>query len=334
MRINSGVALVGIGSICRSAHIPCLKAVRAHVIAGVDVNRQALDYFQKEFPRALQLTSLDKMPENVTQAVVASPVNWHYPQVKFLLNRGINVFCEKPLGKNQEEGRKLQELAKSKSLILQTGYFRRFHESSRWVPQTISSGKLGKLKSCRVYAGHNYPAGKYPPSIFSKELAGGGVFMDFGCHLIDRLLSWFGDVHLNSYLDDSSGGVEANCVVKLTAKVKGKQVPIEIHLSRTNDLGYFSKLEFEKETVRIDHEIGNRVLLGNSSEKVLELSSSKPIVSYFVDQWHEFQSRLHGDKPVYSSVEDAVRVNEIIDQCYAKRKPLHFVWEQSLHKYI
>lgn len=331
---NNKVILIGIGSICRSAHIPCLKNAGVKVVVGVDINKGSLNYFHQQFPRAICTSGLEHVPEDVSMAVVSSPVNCHHSHVKTLLGKGINVLCEKPLGRNYKESLSLVNLVQKKKTILQVGYYRRFHETTNWVREILSDNRFGILKKCEMFGGHNFKANIYPPSIFDEKLAGGGVLIDFGCHLLDRLFSWFGDINLVSYSDDNRGNIEANSVVNLVAKANKDIIPIKIYLSRTNNLGYYSLFHFAKNTIRIDHEIGNQVRIERNVLQTLALPEKKTVLDYFALQWKEFTAQVNGKDKLYSNLNDALRVSQIIDQCYANRRPLRFFWEENMKKFI
>ena len=53
--------------------------------------------------------------------------------------------------------------------------------------------------------------------MFRKD-AGGGVLADTGAHVLDTVLWWLGDWDKVEYHDDAHGGVEADCLLKLTMK--------------------------------------------------------------------------------------------------------------------
>ena len=48
--------------------------------------------------------------------IVASPNEFHYEQVKYFLQRGVNVFCEKPCTLSSDSLRELIELSKTNNV--------------------------------------------------------------------------------------------------------------------------------------------------------------------------------------------------------------------------
>jgi predicted dehydrogenase len=69
--------------------------------------------------------------DGVRGAVVASPTESHYSVARFLLEKGIHVFIEKPIAAEISDAERLVDLARKKGLILQIGHLERFNPSFR-----------------------------------------------------------------------------------------------------------------------------------------------------------------------------------------------------------
>jgi len=340
------VMLVGIGSICRMLHIPCLKSQNVKVVHAVDTSAEALEYASANLPGISVSTSTDEVPDGITCAVVCSPTAVHYDHVLSLLEKGLHVLVEKPLACTGAQASQLAGLAEKNSLILQVGYYRRFHPSALIVPTLFRNGELGRLQRCDMVGGHIARSGDMPPSMFDRILSGGGVTIDFGVHLVDRILSWFDDVSLVAYHDDQDGGVEANSQIDFLGKPHGESgepddsIPITIKLSRTANLGYYTRLVFERANLGIAHNVGHVItlegkelkLLGRTVQptRVLEIGLEESTLTSFSKQWSEFTTRIDGGKEDISNLAQAVRTTSILEQCYSNRKPLKLLWESQL----
>jgi len=267
------IALVGVGNICRKRHIPCIKRLGLKVVHAVDESEEARLLATSEFPKISISETLSEIPEETNAAILATPPVLHYEQSKWLLENGINILCEKPLCCTRKQAEELFELAHQNSLVLQVGYFRRFHPASNVVQFLLKNSTLGELRECLAFAGHSLRSGDLPPSFFNRQLSGGGVLMDIGCHVIDRLFSWFGDVSLVSYFDDFEGGVEANGFVLASGTLHQRQIPIRIQLSRTHNLGFFILLRFNRWNVKVDENQGHLIRLLSEPDKLDLLQS-------------------------------------------------------------
>ncbi len=329
------VALVGTGGVCTGFHIPALKSVGAHVVAAVDPNPKSLAQAGRLLPGATLLRSLADFPEGIDCAVVSSPTALHARQAIELLERGVDVLCEKPLARTSSEAEEVVRTATDHHRVLQVGYTRRFHPAAEHVRETLAKGDRGAPLGCLMLAGHVWGSGELSPSTMNKDLSGGGVLVDIGVHLVDRACSWFGDLSLVEYLDDNAGGMEANAVVRLAGKVGGVRVPVTILLSRTRELGFRSSVGFAAGSLVSDLNRGHSVtwvdsVPGSSGlrSEVVNLAPPQEAVGYFAAQWQEFASRTQGGEERLSSLRDAVHVTQLVEQCYARRQPLSLPWEE------
>lgn len=328
------VAIVGAGNICKHAHIPALARLGVAIVSITDPNQRALDAIRALVPSSVRLlgSAACEISEQANCAVVCSPPALHAEQVQRLLRGGVHVLCEKPLACTFADAQRLRDQAAAGGLVLQAGYFRRFHPAARIVYHILRNQELGNPLACAVNAGQSLNA--LPASLMSRELSGGGVLMDYGVHVLDRLLSWFDRVEVDEYADDYSGGLEANCLVKARGWVNGRTLPIEIHLSRTAELGYSSTIDFEGASVSCGHDVGHTLTLKASNHSTdglgarrlvgeLKVGPDRDNTSYFCPQFEEFGARIHGAEEAFSNLEDAVRVNCLVDQCYARRDRLN-----------
>lgn len=80
-------------------------------------------------PNVKVVSDISEVMNEIDAAFVVTPTSIHFELVSLLLNNGKHVFCEKPLCSNDDEGKKLRDLATNKKLILQVGHSERFHEA-------------------------------------------------------------------------------------------------------------------------------------------------------------------------------------------------------------
>ena len=108
------------------------------------------------------------------------------------LEKGLHVFCEKPPGKDMADIENVIAVEeKYPKLKLKYGFNHRYHDSIKEALRIIKSGDLGEIVNLRgVY-------GKSKIIPFSggwrskRELAGGGILLDQGIHMVD-LMRLFG----------------------------------------------------------------------------------------------------------------------------------------------
>jgi predicted dehydrogenase len=330
------VALIGAGRICRDAHIPCLTRLRANIVCVVDSDKKALALLMGTLPSTVKyiISGAMDLPREANCAVICSPTALHAQQLETLLEREIHVLCEKPIACTHTDADRVVRLARGKGCVLQVGYFRRFHPATWIVRDLLRNGELGQPRACTVRAGHIMKDA--PGSLLDKSLSGGGVLMDYGVHVIDRLYSWFDDLVLLQYLDDSRGGLEANAVVHLEGIIDSLRMPITMVMSRTSDIGYAVKVDFDRASIICSLNTGHSLTLMSKDPVCLvgqrhyltsevRISRAWDGVKYFCDQWREFCARIHGQPEQISSLLDAVSTTGMVESCYANRRSLELV---------
>ena len=89
--------------------------------------------------------NIDDLPADLDIVSVVTPPSAHYGVVKTLLERGKNVFCEKPLTVDVAQGEELDALAKAKGLQLGVGFKMRFEPVFQMAKNLYP--EIGKLVS-------------------------------------------------------------------------------------------------------------------------------------------------------------------------------------------
>jgi hypothetical protein len=79
--------------------------------------------------------------------VIATPDHWHTLQSIHAVEAGKDVYCEKPVSLNVQEGRRLVETVRRYGRVFQTGTQYRSISTIRKVCEFVRAGGLGKVKS-------------------------------------------------------------------------------------------------------------------------------------------------------------------------------------------
>jgi len=106
---------------------------------------------------------------------------------------GKHVFCEKPpcfTGKDMLEIKKVESEAGVK---LMYGFNHRHHDSIIKMKEIIDNGDLGNILWMRGRYGKSVSSDFYSDWRAKKELAGGGILLDQGIHMLDLLLYFGGE---------------------------------------------------------------------------------------------------------------------------------------------
>ncbi len=125
----------------------------------------------------------------VDAVVIGLPNNLHLEAVKLAAGAGKAVLCTKPLGRNASEAYKMLEIVEKAGVI--HGYL----EDLVYTPKTLKAlaavrdGNLGQVTWVRSRETHPGPHSDW---FWTKELSGGGVLLDMGCHCIEIARNYIG----------------------------------------------------------------------------------------------------------------------------------------------
>lgn len=122
------------------------------------------------------------------------------------LEKGLHVFCEKPPGRNMQELVDVIQCEKRHSeLKLMYGFNHRYHESVIDAQTIIKSGSLGNIINMRgVYGKSKLITFNQPDWRTKREIAGGGVLLDQGIHMVDLMRLFAGDfIEFHSFVSNS-----------------------------------------------------------------------------------------------------------------------------------
>ena len=196
------------------------KAGGAQVIAVCDIDSANLEATAAEIEKLQGSRPLTfKLYEDLLAVtgleavIIATPPQWHALPFIAAVNRGLDVFCEKPLAYDIREGRAMVDAAAKSKSIVQIGFVRRQSAAFQAVRQFIADDQLGRI--INVDAQINFTAGTAsavpvapPPSLdwdhwcgpgplipYSPQVghrnwrlektSGQGHLYDWGIHLID-----------------------------------------------------------------------------------------------------------------------------------------------------
>lgn len=142
------------------------------------VNRAEDIYADKEINAVVVSTSNDMLKECVVRS----------------LDAGKHVFCEKPPGRNLLELKEMIEAEKNNpECKLMFGFNHRHHDSIIHVKKLIDSGEYGRILWLRGRYGKSVDQNFFSTWRSDKKIAGGGIFLDQGIHMLDLFLMFCGN---------------------------------------------------------------------------------------------------------------------------------------------
>lgn len=111
------------------------------------------------------------------------------------LGAGLHVFCEKPPGRTVGDIQRVIDFEKQKPKAkLMYGFNHRYHDSVQDALKIIKSGQLGRIINLRgVYGKSKLITFNQPDWRTKREIAGGGVLLDQGIHMVDLMRLFAGE---------------------------------------------------------------------------------------------------------------------------------------------
>ncbi len=179
-------AVIGLGKMGLS-HAAIVGAhPEVDMVAVCDASSLILDAFKK-FSQVHTYNDYQEMikKENPDFVVIATPTRFHYPMVKYALENGKHVYCEKPFSLHAYQGEELVQLAQSKGLVNQVGYHNHFIGTFRELKRLLQAGVLGEIV--------HFTGEAYGPVVVkekggtwrSKPEEGGGCLYDYASHVLN-----------------------------------------------------------------------------------------------------------------------------------------------------
>jgi predicted dehydrogenase len=204
------------------------KAGGVEVVALCDVDSDNLakgaaevEQLQGSKPRTFKLYEEMLAVPGLEAVIIGTPPHWHALQLIAAVQRGLDVYSEKPLCYDVREGRAMVDAVAKSGRIVQVGFQRRQSPAYQQVRQFINDGHLGRIVQAEVQI--NYTAGllspepQTPPAALDWDLwsgpgpkipyspqvghkswrlektSGQGHLYDWGIHLIDATRLMLGE---------------------------------------------------------------------------------------------------------------------------------------------
>ena len=192
-----GIGMIGAGTMA-SVHSAALLnlphlypglAIRPRLAAVADVNATLASSLAARFGWDRVATDWRAVVEadDVELVVACLPPALNREIVLAAAAAGKSVVCEKPLGETPSDAAAMLDACEAAGVFhgLAAGY--RWTPALRAIGETIGRGELGEIRSLRVSFLLDYAADPDVPLLwrFRKAMAGGGIAIDTGYHLVD-----------------------------------------------------------------------------------------------------------------------------------------------------
>ncbi len=305
------VAVVGCGGIGR-AHINAWKAIGAEVVYVVDL----LEEKAAELAKAVgceYLTDIAKLQGDIDTVSVTTPPNSHYKVAKALLERGFNVFCEKPLTLEVAEGEELRDLAAAKNVQLGVGFKMRFEpifiEAKKHI---VEVGRLMSIVSTKEQA--------YNPRPEAEWIKHTGAMYELSVHDFDLISYITGKTpksvlyskvsHRFGWEKEDAFHIAADYGDGVTAMLQGMYAVSSTFCYRDLTLTFLG----DKGYMRVERP--DRIIMHTDKYEVIEIPSAEK--SAFELELTHFMNAVNGKEENTLTAQSAIDMTRFINEAYRK----------------
>ncbi len=185
---------IGSGGIARRRTIPegIVKADNSELVSVYDIDSDSNKAVAEEFGAKACGSPEELFAGEIDAVYIAVPADQHCGYVIQAAAAGKHVFCEKPLGMDEDEALKMIAACKTAGVNLGCAFMMRFHSGHQAALDVVKNGGIGKPVFARAQLSCWYP----PMDSWRQDPAtgGGGSLMDMGGHCIDLLEMFYGEV--------------------------------------------------------------------------------------------------------------------------------------------
>ena len=273
--------------------------------------------------------------DDIDAVFICTPNFRNKPLTIAALQAGKHVFCEKPPAFTAQDVLEIQAAEAISGRTLMYGFNHRHHESVKQAKDAVHSGAYGELLWMRGRYGKGVDDSFFSGWRADPKLAGGGILMDQGIHMLDLFLHFAGSFDevqaIVSNLFWKREGIEDNVFANLRNSKSG--VVASLHSTMTQWRHIFSlEIFLTKGHIVIN---GLKTSSNSYGDEVLVLERNKlagpgvawgkPVTRQFhVDtSWDSevsdfFDCVQHGASVRQGSSRDAHRVLDLIGRIYAE----------------
>lgn len=181
------IGVVGLGTIGR-IHATRFDRLGCDLL-GADLDEEAREGFTIEFDAPTYADHRELLDADVDAVIVGVPNRFHEGIAIDALEAGVDVLIEKPLAHSVESAERIAEAAGDAEGFCAVGFTMRHASLTRRVRKFYQEGRFGRISHIGVeYLRRDFVPGEGRGWFTNQELAGGGVLMDLGVHIIDLAL--------------------------------------------------------------------------------------------------------------------------------------------------
>ncbi len=187
------VGLIGAG-LMGSTHSGCYEVIEgAELVAIADVREEKAQELAKIHNAKIYSTGMELIENaNVDVVDICLPTYLHTSHAVAAMNKGKNVFIEKPVCLTEEEGKLLLKTQEETGMVVQIGQVIRFWDEYVWLKKVADSKKFGKIRSASFRRLSPYPGWAWNNWLHQGNKSGSAA-LDLHIHDVDFMRYLMGE---------------------------------------------------------------------------------------------------------------------------------------------
>ncbi len=314
------LGIIGCGGIAK-AHVNAAKENGYAITCVSDISPDAMAAFiGQNIPDARGFASAEALLDEggVDAIIICTPPRSHADVAIAALQRGIHVFCEKPLAASVDECRRIAAAVEASSARLMMAFRHRFTAAQQAIKARLDVGDLGRIILFQnVFGG---PARQMKDLWFSRfAISGGGTLMDTSIHSIDLFRHYCGEVATFSGERDRAfegTDVEDSSVLSL----RSENGALGIIAASWNYGTGRADMEILTDKVRVVYDYAKPTVyriyrLGEPEPECVEVKAT----GGFTEQLAHFVESIQNGTEPLTGIRDGIRAVEIVETVYQQR---------------
>lgn len=192
------IAVAGVGSFTQRVLIPGLMACPDADLAAVfGPTREKTERIATEHGIPHVYSSYERMLDNANPeaVVIATPNDVHCSMALAAIERGLHVFCEKPLGLTVDEAERMTRAASAAGVRTAVNFTYRSTNPMRHVQRLLQQGRVGTPYHFLISFWQSIKTDPSTPLAYRMlRERGGGALLDVGVHMCDLVRWYFGEI--------------------------------------------------------------------------------------------------------------------------------------------
>ena len=325
------VGIIGFGKMGKKRAEAVASNGKGQIVGIFDEHQGELSVPYDVFSSSEELISCP----DVDAIFICTPNYLNHPLTIEALTNGKHVFCEKPPAFTSAEIEEIIMIEKKSGKKLMYGFNHRHHESIQQIKTLIDSREYGNLLWMRGRYGKSVDESFYDNWRSKKSLAGGGILLDQGIHMLDLFLYLGGGFHdVHAFVSNLYWNMDIEDNVFAILRNNDTGVVASLHSTMTQWRHLFSlEIFLEKGYMVLN---GLKTSSGTYGEEILAIAKNRSTapaatwkdeerINYQTDiSWrseieHFFTAILNEAPILIGNSNDALALMKTIDSIYAQK---------------